>query len=154
MIELVNIKKQFGDRIVLDDISASFYKGKTNFIIGASGSGKSVMMKCMVGLLQVDSGKIIYDGTDFVALDYNQKKNIRKEIGMLFQGTALFDSLTVEDNVAFPLKMFTSMKPDEIRDRVNFCLKRVNLENVNQLFPSNISGGMKKKGRYCKGNCS
>ncbi|MFN7313173.1 MAG: ABC transporter ATP-binding protein, partial [Bacteroidota bacterium] len=145
MIELVNIKKQFGDRIVLDDISASFYKGKTNFIIGASGSGKSVMMKCMVGLLQVDSGKIIYDGTDFVALDYNQKKNIRKEIGMLFQGTALFDSLTVEDNVAFPLKMFTSMKPDEIRDRVNFCLKRVNLENVNQLFPSNISGGMKKR---------
>lgn len=145
MIELVNIKKQFGDRIVLDDISATFYKGKTNFIIGASGSGKSVMMKCMVGLLQVDSGKIIYDGTDFVALDYNQKKNIRKEIGMLFQGTALFDSLTVEDNVAFPLKMFTSMKPDEIRDRVNFCLKRVNLENVNHLFPSNISGGMKKR---------
>ena len=145
MIELVNIKKQFGDRIVLDDISATFYKGKTNFIIGASGSGKSVMMKCMVGLLQVDSGKIIYDGTDFVALDYNQKKNIRKEIGMLFQGTALFDSLTVEDNVAFPLKMFTTMKPDEIRDRVNFCLKRVNLENVNHLFPSNISGGMKKR---------
>ena len=99
----------------------------------------------MVGLLQVDSGKIIYDGTDFVALDYNQKKNIRKEIGMLFQGTALFDSLTVEDNVAFPLKMFTTMKPDEIRDRVNFCLKRVNLENVNHLFPSNISGGMKKR---------
>ncbi len=145
MIELVNIKKSFEGRTVLDNISAKFYKGKTNFVIGASGSGKSVMMKCMVGLINADEGQILYGGTDFVKLDYNEKKTIRKEIGMLFQGTALFDSLNVEDNIAFPLKMFTTMSPEEVRERVNFCLKRVNLENVNKLFPSNISGGMKKR---------
>jgi phospholipid/cholesterol/gamma-HCH transport system ATP-binding protein len=145
MIELVNIKKSFEGRIVLDDISAKFHKGKTNFVIGASGSGKSVMMKCMVGLINVDEGQILYGGTDFVKLDYNEKKTIRKEIGMLFQGTALFDSLNVEDNVAFPLRMFTTMTKEEVLERVNFCLKRVNLENVNKLYPSNISGGMKKR---------
>lgn len=145
MIELVNIKKSFDDRVVLNDISAKFYQGKSNFIIGASGSGKSVMMKCMVGLLEPDKGSILYGGTDFVQLDYNEKKNIRKQIGMLFQGTALFDSLNVEDNIAFPLRMFTKMSVEEVKERVNFCLKRVNLENVNKLFPSNISGGMKKR---------
>ena len=145
MIELVNIKKSYDGRVVLNDISAKFYQGKSNFIIGASGSGKSVMMKCMVGLLEPDNGSILYGGTDFVQLDYNEKKNIRKQIGMLFQGTALFDSLNVEDNIAFPLRMFTKMSVEEVKERVNFCLKRVNLENVNKLFPSNISGGMKKR---------
>lgn len=145
MIEVINIFKSFGEKKVLEDISAHFLKSKCNFVIGTSGSGKSVLMKCMVGLLGVDSGMIKYDGVDFVGLGYEQKKEIRKEIGMLFQGTALFDSLNVEDNIAFPLRMFTQMTPEEVLDRVNFCLKRVNLNNVNKLFPSSISGGMKKR---------
>ncbi|MCC7532623.1 MAG: ABC transporter ATP-binding protein [Bacteroidia bacterium] len=145
MIELRNINKSFGEKSVLENINATFYPGKCNFVIGASGSGKSVMMKCMVGLLEVDSGEILYNKTNFVKLDYEQKKEIRKEIGMLFQGTALFDSLSVEDNIAFPLRIFTKMKQEEIIERVNFCLQRVNLPNVNKLFPSSLSGGMKKR---------
>ncbi len=145
MIQLKNIKKSFNDRDVLDDISATFYPGKANFVIGASGSGKSVMMKCMVGLVNVDHGEIFYGKDDFVHKSYEERKIIRKEIGMLFQGTALFDSLTVEDNIAFPLRMFTKMTPEEVLDRVNFCLQRVNLPNVNKLYPSNLSGGMKKR---------
>lgn len=145
MIEIKHIHKSFGEKHVLKGISAHFYKGKCNFVIGASGSGKSVMMKTMVGLEEVDKGEITYDDRDFVAMDYNQKKIIRQEIGMLFQGTALFDSLNVEDNIAFPLRMFTKMSPSEVLDRVNFCLKRVNMENINKLFPSAISGGMKKR---------
>ena len=145
MIEIKNIYKSFGDKEVLNDISAKFYKGKCNFVIGASGSGKSVLMKTMVGLEEVDSGEITYDNRDFVAMDYNEKKEIRKEIGMLFQGTALFDSLNVENNIAFPLRMFTKMTNAEVLDRVNFCLHRVKLENVNKLFPSALSGGMKKR---------
>lgn len=145
MIEINSIYKSFGQKEVLKGVSAHFYKGQCNFVIGASGSGKSVLMKAMVGLLEVDKGHITYDNRDFVAMDYDQKKEIRQEIGMLFQGTALFDSLTVEDNVAFPLRMFTKMSPSEVIDRVNFCLKRVNLENVNKLFPSSLSGGMKKR---------
>jgi phospholipid/cholesterol/gamma-HCH transport system ATP-binding protein len=145
MIEIKNIYKSFGDKDVLKDISATFYKGKCNFVIGASGSGKSVLMKTMVGLEEVDRGEITYDNRDFVAMNYNEKKEIRKEIGMLFQGTALFDSLNVENNIAFPLRMFTRMSPSEVIDRVNFCLQRVKLENVNKLFPSAISGGMKKR---------
>ncbi len=145
MIEIKDIHKSFGEKKVLKGMSAHFYKSKCNFVIGASGSGKSVLMKAMVGLLEVDKGHITYDNRDFVAMDYDQKKEIRQEIGMLFQGTALFDSLTVEDNVAFPLRMLTRMSPAEVIDRVNFCLKRVNLENVNQLFPSSLSGGMKKR---------
>jgi phospholipid/cholesterol/gamma-HCH transport system ATP-binding protein len=145
MIEIKNIYKSFGDKDVLKDISATFYKGQCNFVIGASGSGKSVLMKTMVGLEEVDKGEITYDNRDFVAMDYNEKKEIRKEIGMLFQGTALFDSLNVENNIAFPLRMFTRMTPAEVIERVNFCLNRVKLENVNQLFPSSISGGMKKR---------
>jgi phospholipid/cholesterol/gamma-HCH transport system ATP-binding protein len=145
MIQLKNIRKSFNGKVVLDDISASFYPGKANFVIGASGSGKSVMMKCMVGLIDVDQGEIFYGSDDFVHKSYEERKLIRKEIGMLFQGTALFDSLSVEDNIAFPLRMFTKMTPEEVLDRVNFCLQRVNLPNVNKLYPSNLSGGMKKR---------
>lgn len=145
MIEVRNIFKSFGEKKVLEDVSATFYKGKTNFIIGASGSGKSVMMKCMVGLVEVSSGHILYNGRDFTSLDYNAKKEIRKEIGMLFQGTALFDSLTVQENVEFPLKMFSDMNAKERLERVNFCLNRVNLQQVNHLYPSALSGGMKKR---------
>jgi phospholipid/cholesterol/gamma-HCH transport system ATP-binding protein len=145
MIEIKNIYKSFGEKDVLKDISATFYKGKCNFVIGASGSGKSVLMKTMVGLEDVDQGEITYDNRDFVSMDYNEKKEIRQEIGMLFQGTALFDSLNVENNIAFPLRMFTKLSSSEVLDRVNFCLNRVKLENVNKLFPSAISGGMKKR---------
>lgn len=145
MITIQNINKSFGEKHVLKNVSAHFNKGQCNFVIGASGSGKSVMMKCMVGLIEVDNGEISYGQRDFVAMDYNQKKVIRQEIGMLFQGTALFDSLNVEDNIAFPLRMFTKMSPAEVIDRVNFCLKRVNMENINKLYPSSISGGMKKR---------
>jgi phospholipid/cholesterol/gamma-HCH transport system ATP-binding protein len=145
MIEVRNINKTFGDKHVLKNISASFEKGKCNFIIGASGGGKSVLMKCMVGLLTPESGEITFDKRDFVSMDYYQKKDVRKEIGMLFQGTALFDSLNVEDNVAFPLRMFTDWSEEQIIERVNFSLSRVNLPNSNKLFPSNISGGQKKR---------
>ncbi|MEN9512108.1 MAG: hypothetical protein RLZZ370_1927 [Bacteroidota bacterium] len=145
MIELVNVNKSFNGRQVLFDLNAIFHKGKTNLVIGASGGGKSVMLKCMVGLFKPDSGQILYDNRDFVNLSYEEVRNIRREIGMLFQGTALFDSLSVEDNVGFPLKMFSAMSKEERLDRVNFCLKRVNLENVNKKFPSELSGGMKKR---------
>ena len=145
MIELKDITKSFDGRPVLKQISAKFEKGKCSFVIGASGGGKSVLMKCMVGLVVPDSGIIDFDGRDFLRLEYSQKKELRQEIGMLFQGGALFDSLSVEDNVAFPLRMFTTMNKSELLDRVNFCLKRVKLENVNGLYPSNISGGMKKR---------
>ncbi len=145
MIELTNISKSFDKREVLKNIYAKFDKGKCSFVIGASGSGKSVLMKCMVGLLTPDEGMINFDGRDFLHIDYYQRKEIRQEIGMLFQGGALFDSLSVEDNVAFPLRMFTQKNKAEILERVNFCLNRVKLDNVNKLFPSNISGGMKKR---------
>lgn len=114
-------------------------------IIGQSGSGKTTLLKCMVGLNTIDSGQVLFDGRSFFDLDFNGKKEIRKEIGMLFQGGALFDSQTVEENVVFPLSMFTDLTDQEKRDRANFCLQRVNLENVNQLYPSEISGGMKKR---------
>jgi phospholipid/cholesterol/gamma-HCH transport system ATP-binding protein len=145
MIEIQNLNKLFGEKHVLKNINASYHQGKVNVVIGASGSGKSVLMKCMVGLVQPDSGKILYDGRDFLHIEYAEKKEIRKEIGMLFQGSALFDSLNVEDNVAFPLKMFSSLDKEERLERINFCLKRVNLDNVNKLFPSELSGGMKKR---------
>ncbi|MBC7382506.1 MAG: ATP-binding cassette domain-containing protein [Bacteroidia bacterium] len=145
MIVLADITKTFEGREVLKNVSATFEKGKCSFVIGASGSGKSVLMKCMVGLIEPTSGSIIFDERDFLRLDYYQRKEVRQEIGMLFQGSALFDSLSVEDNVAFPLRMFTNMNKKQVLDRVNFCLQRVKLENVNRLFPSNISGGMKKR---------
>lgn len=145
MIEVKNINKSFGDKDVLKEISATFKKGKPNLIIGASGSGKSVLMKCMVGLEQVDEGEILYENKDFANINYDEKKTIRREIGMLFQGVALFDSLNVEQNIMFPLNMFTQMSKEEKAERVDFCLKRVNLTNINKLLPSEISGGMRKR---------
>jgi phospholipid/cholesterol/gamma-HCH transport system ATP-binding protein len=114
-------------------------------IIGESGSGKTTLLKCMVGLNEIDSGQILYDGRSFTDLNFMEKKEVRKEIGMLFQGGALFDSKTVEENVTFPISMFTNMSESEKRDRANFCLQRVNLNNANKLYPSEISGGMKKR---------
>ncbi len=145
MLELRNINKHFGDRHVTKDFSCKFEQGKTNLIIGESGSGKTVLLKCMVGLTDVDSGEVLYDGKDFLKMNVNEKQHLRKEMGMLFQGGALFDSKTVEENVSFPLSMFTDMSEEERRDRANFCLSRVNLVNVNHLYPSEISGGMKKR---------
>jgi len=145
MIEVRNISKSFGEKKVLNDISAVFEKGKTNLIIGQSGCGKSVLLKCIVGLEEVDEGEVIYDGRNFSAMDFNDRKMVRKEIGMLFQGNALFDSMTVEENVKFPLDVYTNMSEEEKLERVNFCLTRVNLVNVNNRYPSEISGGMKKR---------
>ena len=145
MIELQNIKKRFGENDVLKGISAKFESGKTNLIIGTSGSGKTVTLKCMVGLFELNSGAILYDGRNFSTMNLAERKAIRKEIGMLFQGGALFDSLNIEYNVMFPLNMFTNMTRKEKLDRVNFCLDRVNLSGKNKLFPSEISGGMKKR---------
>ncbi len=145
MIELKDIRKSFGDKEVLKGISTTFEAGKTNLVIGASGHGKSVMMKCMVGLITPTSGNIMYDNRDFTNLHYKQIREVRREIGMLFQGTALFDSLTVEQNVGFSLKMFTNMSLAERRDRVDFCLEQVNLSGINDKYPSEISGGMKKR---------
>ncbi len=145
MIRAEHISKSFGDREILKDISAVFEPGKTNLVIGKSGSGKTVFLKCLVGLLDVDEGTIYYGDTLFTGLDFNGKKEIRKTMGMLFQGSALFDSMTVEENVRFPLDMFTSMSYEEKLERVNFCLTRVNITNSNRLFPSELSGGMKKR---------
>lgn len=145
MIEVVNLKKSFEGRVVLNDISTCFDKGKTNLIIGQSGSGKTVLIKSIVGLHKIDSGDILYDGRSFIGLNDSDKKDIRKEIGMLFQGSALFDYMTVEENVRFPLDMFSQMSLEEKLDRVNFCLNRVNLVNANKRSPSEISGGMQKR---------
>ncbi len=145
MIEARNINKTFGENYVLKDVSCSFDKGKTNLIIGQSGSGKTVLMKCLVGLFEVDSGVVAYDDRNFTTMNFQQRKTLRKEIGMLFQGGALFDSLDVEGNVMFPLNMFTAQSVEEKKERVNFVLKRVNLENVNKLMPSELSGGMRKR---------
>jgi phospholipid/cholesterol/gamma-HCH transport system ATP-binding protein len=145
MIELKDIRKRFESNDVLKGISATFESGKTNLIIGTSGSGKTVTIKCMVGLFEVDGGSILYDGRNFSTMSLAERKVIRKEIGMLFQGGALFDSLNIEQNVMFPLNMFSGMTRKEKLDRVNFCLDRVNLSGKNKLFPSEISGGMKKR---------
>jgi phospholipid/cholesterol/gamma-HCH transport system ATP-binding protein len=145
MIETRKIYKGFGNKMVLENISLIFERGKTNLIIGQSGSGKTVLMKCLVGLLNIDMGDIFFDERSISVMNFNQMKLLRQEIGMLFQGAALFDSMTVEENVMFPLTMFTTKSLEEKRDRVNFCLKRVDLENVNKLFPAEISGGMKKR---------
>ena len=145
MIRVENITKKFGDREVLKDISATFEPGKTNLIIGKSGSGKTVFMKCLVGLLDIDEGSIWYNDILFSKLDFPAKKEIRKNMGMLFQGSALFDSMTVEENVRFPLDMFTDMSYNEKFDRVNFCLERVDIKKANNLLPSELSGGMRKR---------
>jgi phospholipid/cholesterol/gamma-HCH transport system ATP-binding protein len=145
MIEGRNISKRFGDRTVLDDVSVTLEKGITNLIIGQSGMGKTVLLKCLVGLFEADLGQVFYDDRAFSKMSFNEMKVIRQEIGMLFQGGALFDSLNVEQNVMFPLTMFTKQTMQEKLDRANFCLSRVNLENANKLFPSELSGGMKKR---------
>jgi len=135
----------FGDTQVLHDVSFKFERGKTNLVIGQSGSGKSVLTKCIIGLHNPEKGQILYDGLDFSAMKKNEKKKIRTQIGMLFQGGALFDSLSVIENVIFPLKMFTKMSRKEMLDRANFCLERVDIVDKNNLFPSEISGGMQKR---------
>jgi phospholipid/cholesterol/gamma-HCH transport system ATP-binding protein len=145
MIEIKNLNKVFGDRQVLYDINAVFEPGKCNLIIGQSGSGKTVLMKCLVGLLEPTSGSILYSGVDFTKASENERKKIRQEIGMVFQGGALFDSMTCEENVAFPLRMFTNWNKVKISERVKFCLERVNLSHAHKLYPSEISGGMKKR---------
>lgn len=145
MIEARNISKSFNDQQVLKNVSVKFEQGKTNLVIGRSGSGKTVLIKCFVGLLEIDEGEIIFNDVVFSKISGSKKKEIRKEIGMLFQGGALFDSLNVEQNVMFPLMMFTKKSYKERLDRANFCLKRVNLENKNKLYPAEISGGMKKR---------
>jgi len=145
MIEVKNIKKGFGDKIVIDDVSAVMETGKCNLIIGTSGSGKTVLMKCMVGLFEPDSGEIAYSGQNFTEMNEEQRKDLRQQIGMLFQGSALFDSMTVEQNVMFPLDMFTKKPYSEKLKRVNEVLDRVNLKDSNSKFPAEISGGMKKR---------
>lgn len=145
MIEISNITKSFGEQRVLTDVSTVFESGKTNLVIGISGSGKTVLMKIMTGLMTPDTGKVHFNGRDFFALSRNDQKNLRREIGMLFQGSALFDSMTVEENVMLPLNMFSSATKKEKLDRVNFCLERVNLAGANKKFPGEISGGMKKR---------
>jgi phospholipid/cholesterol/gamma-HCH transport system ATP-binding protein len=145
MIEIKNIRKSFGDKVIIDDISAVMETGKCNLIIGTSGSGKTVLTKCMIGLFRPDNGDIIYDGENMIAMDDEERKKLRQKIGMLFQGSALFDSMTVEQNVMFPLNMFTNEKYAEKKKRVNEVLARVNLENTNKKFPAELSGGMKKR---------
>ncbi len=145
MIEIKDIHKSFGDNEVLKGISGKFEPGITNLIIGGSGSGKTTLLKCMIGLHHPEQGSVTYDGRDFTQLNTEERIEIRKEIGMLFQGSALFDSMTVEENIMFPLNMFTDQSRSEKLDRVNFCLDRVNLEGKNKLFPAELSGGMKKR---------
>jgi len=145
MIVVENLYKSFDNVPVLKNISTSFEKGKTNMIIGQSGSGKTVLLKCMLGLFVPDSGDICYDERHYSKMTIKEKRNLRKEIGMLFQGGALFDSLNVENNVMFPLKMFTNKSEEQMLDRANIVLKRVNLENSNNKFPAELSGGMQKR---------
>jgi phospholipid/cholesterol/gamma-HCH transport system ATP-binding protein len=145
MIEIKNIDKTFGDNEVLKNISAKFTPGKNNLIIGSSGSGKTTLLKCIVGLHKPTKGSVLFDGQDFTKMDFEQRVPIRKEIGMLFQNSALFDSMTVEQNIMFALNLFTDQSRAEKLDRANFCLERVNLEGKNKLYPSELSGGMKKR---------
>jgi phospholipid/cholesterol/gamma-HCH transport system ATP-binding protein len=145
MIELKNVSKSFGDKTVLQDVNFTMNAGQTNLIIGTSGSGKTVLMKCMIGLFLPDEGQILYEGQDLIKIDDKEKKELRQQIGMLFQGSALFDSKTVQENVMFPLDMFTGKKYREKLKRVNEVLDRVNLKDANHKFPAEISGGMKKR---------
>jgi phospholipid/cholesterol/gamma-HCH transport system ATP-binding protein len=145
MIEVKNVNKTFNGQQVLFDVNHQFETGKVNLIIGQSGQGKSVLAKCIVGLYEVDEGQIIFDGRNFTDMDRYDRSKIREEIGMLFQGVALFDSLSVEENVMFPLTMFTNMTKGEMQKRVDFCLERVNLAGRNKLLPAECSGGMQKR---------
>lgn len=145
MIEVVGVGKRFGSTQVLTDINAVFHRGKVNQIIGKSGSGKSVLAKCIVGLHKPEEGKVLYEGRSFHDMDRDEKRQVRQEIGMLFQGSALFDSLSVLENVMFPMKMFASMAKSEMEDRAHTCLKRVNIVDKDKLFPAELSGGMQKR---------
>lgn len=145
MIEVKNLTKSFDGKTILHNVSATFETGKTNLIIGQSGSGKTVLIKSIVGLVRPEQGEILYDGRDFMRMDAKQVKELRKEIGMLFQGSALFDSETVMGNVMFPLRMFTKMTDTEVRERAQFCIERVNLHGAENKYPSEISGGMQKR---------
>jgi phospholipid/cholesterol/gamma-HCH transport system ATP-binding protein len=145
MIEIKNIEKHFGDNHVLKDMTYKFEQGKTNLIIGESGSGKTTLLKILVGLYKNDNGSVLFDGIEVNKMKRKERKALRQEIGMLFQGGALYDYMTVEENITFPLTMFTEKTEDEKLERVNFCLKRVNLEGKNHLMPSELSGGMKKR---------
>ena len=145
MIEIKDINKTFGDKHVLKGISSVFNQGMSNLIIGGSGSGKTTLLKCIVGLHEPEKGEVLYSNQNFTAMNFEQRIPIRKEIGMLFQNSALFDSMTVEENIIFPLNLFTEMSLSEKKDRANYCLEKVNLKNTNKLFPSELSGGMKKR---------
>lgn len=145
MIEVQDIYKSFGDNHVIKGISTEFKEGDINLIIGGSGSGKSTILKCMIGLHEPDSGKVLYNDTDFTRLDFQGRIPIRREVGMLFQNSALFDSMTVEQNITFSLEMFSEMNKAERKERADFCLERVDLAGTNKLFPSELSGGMKKR---------
>lgn len=145
MIKVANICKSFNGKKVLDNVSVTFEPGKTNLIIGRSGSGKTVLLKSIVGLHEIDRGEIWFEDLLFSRLDFRGRKEVRKQMGMLFQGSALFDSMTTEQNVRFPLDMFTDQTPEEKTERVNFCLKRVDIVNANKLYPAELSGGMKKR---------
>jgi phospholipid/cholesterol/gamma-HCH transport system ATP-binding protein len=145
MIEIRNIFKSFENKDVLRNISKVFNQGETNLIIGRSGSGKTVLLKSIVGLFEVEGGQILYDNRDFTSMNTRFRKELRQEMGMVFQGGALFDSLTVEENVRFPLDMFSNLSPIEKQKQVDYCLERVNISDANKLSPSEISGGMKKR---------
>lgn len=145
MIEVEGLSKSFGERAVLSGISARFEAGKTNLIIGASGSGKSTLARCLIGLVTPEEGKVFYDGRDFLAMNFSERKSLRQEVGFLFQGGALFDFMNVEENVRFPLDMLTRMNTAEKTERVNQVLERVELRNAHKLYPAELSGGMKKR---------
>lgn len=145
MIEVKQVSKFFGDRQVLFDINTTFEEGKINLIIGRSGSGKTVLMKCLVGLFAPEEGVVLYNERDFHHMNEPEQHKLRAEMGMVFQGSALFDSMTIEENVMFPLDMFTNMSDEEKHERVDFCLHRVDLDDVNKLYPAELSGGMKKR---------
>ncbi len=145
MIRIENLRKSFGGQEVLKGITAEFERGKCSMVLGASGSGKTVLMKCIVGLYTPDAGHIFYEDQDFCRLSPAEKRLIRRKIGMLFQGAALFDSMTLEENVMLPLRLYSDMSPAEMKDRVNYCLERVGLAGANAKYPSQLSGGMKKR---------
>lgn len=145
LIELIDIEKSFGDHHVLKGVSARFEPGKVNFVIGRSGSGKSVMTKCTVGLIEPDRGSVHFNGRNFTAMSGKERKAVRKEIGMLFQGSALFDSMTVLENVMFPLRMFSEDSPEQMQRRAKECLRRVELDGAEERYPAEVSGGMQKR---------
>ena len=145
MIKVQNIIKSFGEKVVLNGFSSKFEKGKINLIIGKSGSGKTMAVKCMLGLHRVDSGSITFNNRDFINISEYDKKEVRREIGVVFQGSALFDSMTIQENIMFPLRMTSNKSLKKMKQRVDFCLERVDLQNVHNLFPSELSGGMQKR---------